>query len=206
MNQYNVIDETNNIRDYLTDADSLTVVKSGNPAKENEYKCVVIYNNEIQVERNITIFNQTSAYTVTIESDQGNYFKYNEGHPTLTCNVETTGTAPTYTYTWTVTDSTNRTNILEETTDLNTAYNALIAQRASLIADKTSGVWTEAKETQLAELEVEIYNFENNVMRVEGNKIYNIQLGSIANFNKYTCCVSSSGNFLGKSNIIITNS
>ena len=206
LNQYNVIDETNNIRDYLTDADSLTVVKSGNPAKENEYKCVVIYNNEIQVERNITIFNQTSAYTVTIESDQGNYFKYNEGHPTLTCNVETTGTAPTYTYTWTVTDSTNRTNILEETTDLNTAYNALIAQRASLIADKTSGVWTEAKETQLAELEVEIYNFENNVMRVEGNKIYNIQLGSIANFNKYTCCVSSSGNFLGKSNIIITNS
>ena len=43
-------------------------------------------------------------------------------------------------------------------------------------------------------------------MRVKGNKIYNIQLSGIANFNKYTCCVSSNGNFLGKSNIIITNS
>ena len=51
-----------------------------------------------------------------------------------------------------------------------------------------------------------IYNYENNTMRVEGNKIYNIQLGSITNFNKYTCSVFSNGNFLGKSNIVITNS
>ena len=95
INQYNVIDETNNIRDYVVDEDTLTVVKSGNPAKENEYKCVVIYNDSIQVERNIIIYNQASNYTVIIESDQGNYFKYNEGNPTLTCSVTPAGT---YTY------------------------------------------------------------------------------------------------------------
>ena len=95
LNAYNTIDDTEDIRDYLTDADNITVVKSANPAKENEYKCVVIYNNDIQIERNIIIYNQASTYTVTLESDQGNYFKYNQGNPTLTCNVTPTGT---YTY------------------------------------------------------------------------------------------------------------
>lgn len=108
VNAYNVIDETNDIRDYITDVDTLTVAKNKtetaetgvhpewhNLAKENEYKCVVIYNNEIQVERNIIIYNQASEYTITIESDQGNYFKYNEGNPTLTCSVDPVGT---YTY------------------------------------------------------------------------------------------------------------
>lgn len=150
INAYNVIDETSDIRDYITDVDTLTVVKSGNPAKENEYKCVVIYNDEIQVERNIIIYNQTSEYTITIESDQGNYFKYNEGNPTLTCSVNPTGT---YTYIWTVTDSSNRTEVLTET-----------------------------------------------------NNTYSVQLSNIANFSKFTCSVYSNGNFVGKSNIVITNS
>ena len=109
VNAYNVIDATNNIRDYITDEDTLTVAKDKtetaetgvhpewhNLAKENEYKCVVIYNDEIQVERNIIIYNQASTYTITIESDQGNYFKYNEGNPILTCTVSPAGT---YTYT-----------------------------------------------------------------------------------------------------------
>ena len=150
LNQYNIIDETNNVRDYITDVDTLTVVKGENPAKENEYKCVVIYNNEIQVERNIIIYNTASEYTITIESDQGNYFKYNEGNPTLTCSVNPAGT---YTYIWTETNSANRTEVLSETSNS-----------------------------------------------------YSVQLGSIANFSKFTCSVFSNGNFLGKSNIVITNS
>lgn len=150
LNQYNVIDETNNVRDYITDVDTLTVVKGENPAKENEYKCVVIYNNEIQVERNIIIYNTTSEYTITIESDQGNYFKYNEGNPTLTCSVNPAGT---YTYIWTETNSANKTEVLSETSNS-----------------------------------------------------YSVQLGTIANFSKFTCSVFSNGNFLGKSNIVITNS
>ena len=40
LNAYNTIDDTEDIRDYLTDADNITVVKSANPAKENEYKCI----------------------------------------------------------------------------------------------------------------------------------------------------------------------
>jgi len=206
LNPANVIDEANNIKDYITDVDSLTVDKNSNPAEKNEYKCVVIYNNEIQVERNFIIYNQGSTYTVTVESDQGNYFKYNEGHPTLTCTVETSGTAPTYTYTWTVTDSSNRTSILTETTALNTAYETAVSERDVLLAEKSGGVWTEAKEAQLIAKEAIVSNYENNVMRVKGNKIYNIELSGIANFSKYTCSVSSSGKFLGKDDIIITNS
>ena len=148
VNKYNIVDTETNTRDYIVDEDTLTVAKdktevpdkaqNHNPAKENEYKCVVIYNDTIQVERNIIIYNQTSAYTVTIESDQGNYFKYSEGHPTLTCNVETTGTAPTYTYTWIVTDSMNRTSVLAETTDLNTAYDTAVTRRDELLTQKAT--------------------------------------------------------------------
>jgi len=151
VNSYNVIDETNNVRDYITDADSLTVVKSENTAKENEYKCVVIYNNEIQVEKNIIIYNRNASYTVILESDQGNYFKYNEGNPTLTCSVSPTGI---YTYVWTETDSSNRTVVLTET-----------------------------------------------------NNTYSVQLGSIANFSKFTCSAfDDEENFVGKADIVITNS
>ena len=206
LNPANIIDETNNIKDYITDVDSLTVDRNSNPAEENEYKCVVIYNNEIQVERNFIIYNQGSIYTVAVESDQGNYFKYNEGHPTLTCTVETSGTAPTYTYTWTVTDSFNRTSILAETTALNTAYETAVSERDALLAEKSGGVWTDAKEAQLVSKEATISYYDNNVMRIKGNKIYNVDLSGIANFSKYTCSVSSSGNFLGKDDIIITNS
>lgn len=163
INAYNIVDEENNVREYIVDKDTLTVAKDKteteetgvhpewhNSAKENEYKCVVIYNNDIYVERNIIIYNQDSDYTVTIESDQGNYFKYNEGSPTLTCTVTPSGT---YTYIWAVTDSNNRTEVLDETSNS-----------------------------------------------------YSVQLGTIANFSKFTCSVFSGNNFRGKSNIVITNS
>jgi len=220
LNDYNVIDETNNIRDYLTDANTLTVIKDSqtetegrehpewhNLAKENEYKCVIIFNNEIQVERNIIIYNQASHYTISITSDEGNYFKYSEGRPTLTCTVDTDVTPmPTYSYQWSVTDSSNRTRPLAETTTENNIYNGYITTRDTLLEKKASGVWTAEDEASLLEAERNIENYDKNVMRIEGNKIYNIELGEIANFNKYTCSISSSGNFLGKSDIIITNS
>jgi len=84
---------------FLPGQSYIDVSKLNNPAKENNYKCVVVFKNTtLYMDREITIYNQSSNYTVTLSSDVSNLSDAATAH--LTCEV--TGTLPghTITYSW----------------------------------------------------------------------------------------------------------
>ncbi len=84
---------------FLPGQSYIDVSKLNNPAKENNYKCVVVFKNTtLYMDREIIIYNQSSNYTVTLNSDVSNLSDAAIAH--LTCEV--TGTLPghTITYSW----------------------------------------------------------------------------------------------------------
>lgn len=84
---------------FLPGQSYIDVSKLDNPAKENNYKCVVVFKNTtLYMDREITIYNQSSNYTVILNSDVSNLSDAAIAH--LTCEV--TGTLPghTITYSW----------------------------------------------------------------------------------------------------------
>ena len=54
---------------------------------ENTYVCLAIYESNIILKTTTSIFNNNNKIEVTIESDQGTNFQFNEGNPTLTCLI-----------------------------------------------------------------------------------------------------------------------
>ena len=95
LNNYNIIEKDENenptVIDWITNQSDLIIKKSDVIAKQTDYKCVVSYNNEIVLIKKFTIYNYSSNYDITITSDSGVYFSYDNGHPTLTCSVNQTG-------------------------------------------------------------------------------------------------------------------
>ena len=84
---------------FLPGQSYIDVSKLDNPAKENNYKCVVVFKNTtLYMDREITIYNQSSNYTVTLSSDVSDLSDAATAH--LTCEV--TGTLPGHSisYSW----------------------------------------------------------------------------------------------------------
>ena len=119
LNNYNIVgkdENDNDLKEWLSGNYYYTTIKSANVAKENTYKCVVVYRGNIFIEKQFTIYNFSSDYEITIESDSGTYFYYDVGHPTLTCYVN--GEIPTtgnWRYDWSVIDNNNQYNWLPQT-------------------------------------------------------------------------------------------
>lgn len=78
----------------------LTIEKKDILGKERKYKCVAVYNSENILSREITITNFSSAFDLTIESNEGTQFYFDEGSPTLTCKVNGEERLTGYTYSW----------------------------------------------------------------------------------------------------------
>ena len=56
-------------------------------AAENVYICVGVYESEIVLKATISLYNNNNKLDITIDSDQGTSFQFNEGAPTLTCLI-----------------------------------------------------------------------------------------------------------------------
>jgi hypothetical protein len=54
--------------------------------QENKYKCVALYNDDIVLSREITLYNKSAA-TMTIESSNGQQFYFDMGQTVLTCTL-----------------------------------------------------------------------------------------------------------------------
>ena len=211
LNNYNTITEEGvTLREWLSAGSIYTTTKANNSAKENTYKCVAVYNNSIILSKEITLYNYSSAFDITIASDSGTYFSYDVGNPTLTCYVN--GSVPedtqsvTWNYSWAVKDNNNNYTILEETTTDNTTYNNAVAAYENLKASIEDGttVLTADVQQQLATLAATIEEY-NSIMRIEKNNIYKLKLNTITNFSTYTCFVYRNNSFVGKSSITIVN-
>ena len=85
INDFNTIEE--GVREWLPGNSILSIQKSEATAKENTYKCVVIYNEKTILTKEFTIYNNSSSYDVTIQASNGTQFYYDSGETTLTCLI-----------------------------------------------------------------------------------------------------------------------
>ena len=98
------------------------IKKSDTAANKTKYKCIVIYNENNVISKEIEITNYSSNIDITIESDAGTKFYYDIGRPTL--KVLINGQEKTeMTYAWAEVDNNNNFVGLAETTTLNNDYN-----------------------------------------------------------------------------------
>lgn len=84
----------------------LIVTKTDIAGKEKRYKCVVIYDDENIVSREITISNLSALYELSIESSEGTQFYFDIGNPTLTCKINGEERLEGYSYSWGRVDNT----------------------------------------------------------------------------------------------------
>ena len=181
------------------------IKKSDSEAKETKYKCVVIYNN-IQLSRVITVTNYSSNYEISIESDKGEQFYYDIGNPTLTCKINgQESISNEYTYQWIEIDNNNNFYVLGETAEDNAIYNNAVAGYMQLKTDiEAERAMASASQAQLNQY-LTIINSYDKIMRIEGRKIYHLQVNTITNFSTYKCSVYHNGVYIGTSSIVIRN-
>lgn len=206
LNNYNIVESDNNVPtllDWITNQFNYSIAKSDVIARTTEYKCAVVYNNELVLTKQFTIYNYSSNYIVTIESDSGVYFSYDNGHPTLTCSVNV---EDNYTYSWGMFDNANNFSSIAETTTSNTAYYTARNRYNEILSGLADGtiILTAAIQTELAQLETTLYQY-TTTMRVEDNIIHNLKLNIITNFATFVCAVYKNGTYIGKGKIKIEN-
>ena len=180
--------------------------KEENVAKETTYKCVAVYSDGTVLNKTIVIYNYSSDYEISIQSDSGVAFNYDLGKPTLTCYINgVEETSDVYKYVWSVINNTNQLSVLEETAENNIKYNAAVAAKNAIL-DKVAAeqLITSADQEALSVYTQTIEQYEY-IMRVEKNKIHNLKISSITNFSTYKCSVYKSGIAIGTASVIITN-
>ena len=57
-------------------------------AAENIYVCTAVYESDIILKTSVSLYNNNNKLNITIDSDQGTKFQFNEGNPTLTCLID----------------------------------------------------------------------------------------------------------------------
>lgn len=212
------LNEKNNIKDgtetsdpvveWVPGKDTFIISKEDAVAKDNKFKVAIIYDDTV-VTKQINIRNLSAvAAQLTIESDGGNQFYYDIGHPTLTCYAKANGTIiANCTYHWAYQSDTGVLTELPQTTTQNRNYSTAVTNLNALKNAIEAGTKFANKEhDNLINLEtaVNAYNF---VQRVEGNKIYDVQIRNITNVGIFKCSVyNSSGIYLGTASITLTNS
>lgn len=211
LNSYNLIKPAEDgeapVVEWISGDSNKIVVKNENIAKENKYKCVVIYNDNTVLSKEISIFNHSSDYEISITSDGGKEFYYDIGNPTLTCKINgNEKTSSDFTYLWAEIDNNNNYYGLSETTDENNEYNNAVSGYNNLQAEiKAETKLAAASRTQLDNYQKIIDKYKT-IMRVEKNKIHKVNISKITNFSTYKCAVYYKGNYIGTSSIVLTNS
>lgn len=182
----------------------LKITKAQNPAAITRYKCVVLYN-DLVLSRVQEIQNLSSDYDISIVSDSGTKFFYDNGTPTLTCLING-GERADYTYVWAETDYKNITTCLAETIEDNNIYNnAETRYNEILDAIKAETMLPAANQKELDEKKA-IMNSYNTIQRIEKNKIHKIQMNEIISFKSFKCSVhNEQGLYIGTATIVLTN-
>lgn len=174
-------------------------------ARDNKLKVAIVYDGSV-VTKEINIQNLGAKVPVlTIESTGGTKFYYDIGHPTLTCKVNS-GEPSNYKYYWAYEDNTGVFSELPVTTDANIQYAAVVKTLNDLkaaIANGTKFANTEATNLNNAETAVKAFDF---IQRVQGNKVYDVQINNITSFGTFKCSVyNDKDTYLGTTSLTLTN-
>lgn len=209
LNDKNIIEEatatTDPVIEWVAGNDTYILNFDQATARDNKFKVAIIYDGNV-ITKEINIQNLVASMPViTIESDGGTKFYYDIGHPNLTCKVNS-GEPVGYTYYWAYESNAGVFTDLPETTDLNTDYADAVAALASLQAELGVTRFPNAEAENLSNLTavIKAYNF---IQRVQGNKVYDVQIRNITNFGIFKCSVYNAQDiYLGTASITLTNS
>lgn len=184
----------------------LEFTKTDNPAKITRYKCVVLYN-DLVLSRVQEIQNLDSEFNISIVSDGGTKFYYDNGTPILTCLINgKEETSDNFTYIWAEIDNNNQYKTLIETVEDNEKYkNAEAGYNTLLARIEAEQAMAAASQQQLDEYK-KILNEYNKIQRVEKNKIYKIQMNEVVDFKTFKCSVYNKDTYIGTASIVLTNS
>lgn len=185
------------------------VKKSDSAAKSTRYKCIVIYNENTVISKEIEIINYASNINITIESDAGTKFYYDIGRPTIAVKINGTERND-FTYLWAEVDNNNNFTSLPETTDLNDGeegYNTIKRAHDTLVAQiQAETAMAAANQSTLDNYEQKLKLYET-IQRVEKNRIYKIDVSQITNFKTFKVSVyNNNGVYQGTASIVLTNS
>jgi len=205
LNDYNVIDEETNERMYLTNIGSFEITKADVVSKSVKIKCVIVKDNEVLAEMVAEIFNYDSDYDLSIVSDSGDQFYYDNGRPSLTCLVNGEENS-LFNYQWSYADNNGVIYNLEETPEENEEYNAAVADYELLVAELESEIaMPAASQERLDELKATIDKYDD-IQRVEGNKVFKIDLTKIDEYATFKCLVKFENIEIGTAEFTIKNS
>ena len=181
------------------------VKKSDSAAKSTRYKCIVIYNENTVISKEIEIINYASNINITIESDAGTKFYYDIGRPTIAVKVNGTERND-LTYMWAEVDNNNNFTSLPETTALNSDYNTTKSNYDTLVAQiNAETAMAAANQSTLDNYSNHLKEYET-IQRVEKGRIYKIDVSQITNFKTFKVSVFSNGIYQGTASIVLTNS
>lgn len=172
---------------------------------QTHIKCVAVRNDVVFAATEDEIKNYASDFTLTIESDGGVEFYYDNGKPNLTCLVNNEEDIEHYNYVWSYTDINNGVHNLPETTNLNTLYENAVTDYENLITLIETGLVDQA--SVQSQLDEDLVYINSKVQRVKNNKIYNLDLTQIYNKAIFKCAVIdvSNNTLIGTASIEITN-
>ena len=181
------------------------VKKSDSAARSTRYKCIVIYNENTIISKEIEIINYASNINITIESDAGTKFYYDIGRPTIAVKVNGTERND-LTYMWAEVDNNNNFTSLPETTALNSDYNTTKSNYDTLVAQINAETkMAAANQSTLDSYSNHLKEYET-IQRVEKGRIYKIDVSQITNFKTFKVSVFSNGIYQGTASIVLTNS
>jgi len=197
---------TDPVIEWIPSTDTYRLKFNEATAKNNRFKVAVIYDENV-ITREINIQNLAkNVPSLSIVSNSGIKFYHDIGHPTLTCLVNGQEKL-NYTYAWAKEDNTSNFVQLQTTTEENDAYNQAIADFSVLQQAIENGTKFQNKESEELARLTSLINSFNFITRVEGNKLYDVQIRDITNFANFKCSVYNENNvYLGTTSITLINS
>lgn len=207
LNDSNIIqgsEDQPSIVEWIPGTDTYILKFENATARNNKLKVAIIYDG-VTISKTINIQNLAEVPQLTIESSEGTKFYYDIGHPNLICKVNG-GEPDDYIYNWAYEDSSGILRELPETTQDNNDYLQAIYKRDEIQYKISIGERFAIESQQdLNNAETAVNNF-NFIQRVQGNKIYNVQIRNITSFGTFKCSVfNNNGVYLGTTSLILTN-
>lgn len=206
LNEYSIItqrDQTTFVS-WAPATNTLIRTKSQILAKEEKYKCVAVYQDQT-LENTISLKNISANYEITLETSDGEQFYYNYKYPSLICKINGIEEVYNYSYVWSVTDNQSQTQSLPQTTDKNQKYTRVLREYNSLLQKiENEVVYRENVADQLKEYEDTLNEFFYE-QRVSDNRVINIDIGQISDYNIYKCSVYYGNSYIGTASFTIYN-
>ena len=197
-------DMSNAIIEWIPGKDTYILKFEDATARDNKFKVAIVYDGNV-ITKTINIQNlAASVPQLIIESSGGTKFYYDIGHPTLTCKVNG-GEPSDYTYTWAYESNTGMFSELPPTDDENIKYGNDVDALNTLKTQIANGeAFANAQANNLISLEQAVAAYDL-IQRVQGNKIYNVQIRNITSFGTFKCSVHNEDIYLGTASITLTN-